>query len=305
MIVEQEKYPNLAHFAAVQLSVSPGQERFFKKRFDLASDAEMESLEVLADCVKKLIEDDAETYARDYEWVCQEQLAEELYFRRNGKYRLSSFQEAYDQVYSNEAYMSRYMNGLLFSQLWWSNHANVMNYYIDTFLANLPDQADHLEIGPGHGLFLFLAGKSDKIKSLTGWDISPASIDATTHALKALGTNVMPNLTLVDMFDNPTGSFDSIVFSEVLEHMETPGEALNVLRSLLSDRGQLFINMPINSPAPDHIFNKDKPEDLRTFVEDHGLKVISEAFFPATNQTLEKALRKKMSVNCVFICEKA
>lgn len=305
MIVAQEKYPNLAHFAAVQLRVSPGQERFLKKRFSLASEAEMESLEVLADCVKKLIEDDAEVYARDYEWVCQEQLAEELYFRRNGKYRLSSFQEAYDQVYSNEAYMSRYMNGLLFSQLWWSNHANVMNYYMDTFLANLPDQADHLEIGPGHGLFLFLAGKSDKIKSLTGWDISPASIEATTHALKALGTNVMPNLTLVDMFDNPTGSFDSIVFSEVLEHMETPGEALNVLRSLLSGRGQLFINMPINSPAPDHIFNKDKPEDLRTFVEDHGLKVISEAFFPATNQTLEKALRKKMSVNCVFICEKA
>lgn len=84
----------------------------------------------------------------------------------------------------------------------------------------------------------------------------------------------------MDLFKGPTGLFDSMVFSEVLEHMEDPRGSLEALRGLLAPQGRLFVNMPINSPAPDHLFNADTPEDLEKFIVDAGFKVLDRGFFP-------------------------
>ena len=305
MEVSAKTYPALSFLIDLQLEVSPNQERFLKKRFAGISDAALRKLEVIAQSVRKLAQGNERTFVEDYDWYCQEQLKEELFFRRNGGYRLSTFQEAVDEVYSNEPYMTRYMNGLLITQLWWSNHTDVIEFYTDEFLGILTNGNRHLEIGPGHGLFLYLAAETNKMSSLAAWDVSPSSINATRHALTVLKTSVMPELIEQDMFENPKGTFDSIVFSEVLEHLERPGEALKVLRDLLAPRGKLFLNMPINSPAPDHIFNMESPDALENFIADHGLNITSSVFLPATNQTLERALKRKMSVNCVFICERS
>jgi hypothetical protein len=63
----------------------------------------------------------------------------------------------------------------------------------------------------------------------------------------------------------------------------------------------LFINMPINSPAPDHLFNAETPEKLEEFIVQSRLRVVDRAFFPATNQTLENARRKNLTISCVFV----
>ena len=97
----------------------------------------------------------------------------------------------------------------------------------------------------------------------------------------------------------------SIVFSEVLEHMEFPGEAMKVLRECLNDDGRLFIHVPINSPAPDHLFNKDTPEEMKAYVESCGFKVIDSIYAPATNYNLEKAIANKLTISCGFILAKA
>ncbi len=110
---------------------------------------------------------------------------------------------------------------------------------------------------------------------------------------------------MVDLFKGPTGSFDSMVFSEVLEHMEDPRGSLEVLRGLLAPQGRLFVNMPINSPAPDHLFNADTPEDLEKFNVDAGFKVLDRGFFPATNQSLEAARKKKLTISCAYIVSRA
>jgi len=59
--------------------------------------------------------------------------------------------------------------------------------------------------------------------------------------------------------------------------------------------------MPVNSPAPDHLFNLDSPETLLQFIEDAGFKVFDHAFFPASNQSLKMARKKKMTISCAFI----
>jgi 2-polyprenyl-3-methyl-5-hydroxy-6-metoxy-1,4-benzoquinol methylase len=293
--------PHLHELLKVQIEEYPASEKFFNRRFAKTTADEFKNLETIALHVGKLIKGRERQFAKDYVWLCEMQIGEELYFRRHGKYRLSTFAEALEQVYANKPFMTQYMNGLLMTQMWWSNHSHVSDYYRNVFLAGNSQGYRHLEIGPGHGLFIYFAAIDPRAGSIEGWDISEASADQTRHALTLLGLTKMPVLRLQDMFDKPTGTFDSIVFSEVLEHMEKPGAALEVLRDRLSPEGRLFINMPINSPAPDHLFNTETPEELVDFVGRHGLKVVDSAFFPGTNQTLEQSRAKKLTINCAII----
>lgn len=297
--------PNLSRLIDIQTRVYPESSKLLSRRFAEEDAGGYENLEIIASQVSKLIAGREEQFADDYAWLCKMQTEEELFFRRNGRYRLSTFQEALEQVYANKPFMTRYMNGLLMTQLWWSNHSAVMRYYRGTFLAGNKQGYSHLEIGPGHGLFIYLAASDPRAGHIEGWDISEASADLTREALRTLGLKTLPTLRLQDMFDNPTGRFDSVVFSEVLEHMEKPGEALDVLRNVLTEDGRLFINMPINSPAPDHLFNTETPEQLVDFIASRGLKVVDAAFFPGTNQSLEKSRAKKLTINCAVIAQKA
>jgi 2-polyprenyl-3-methyl-5-hydroxy-6-metoxy-1,4-benzoquinol methylase len=303
MFVDEERYPALNRLINLQLASSPNQAKFFRRRFD--GEQHLEFLEELAKDIGRLGEGQEERLVSDYGWLCEEQTKEELHFRRHRKYRLTSFDQANAEIYGNAEYMTRYMNGLLLTQLWWSNHTSVLHYYRSKYLKELPAGHSHLEIGPGHGLLLYYAAIAGRANPIVGWDISPSSIKMTTEALKKLGLRDIPSLQLQDLFNDPRGSFDSIVFSEVLEHMEHPKEALTIVRSLLSERGQLFLNMPINSPAPDHLFNVETPEALKRFVEDVGFKVIDSAFFPATNQTLDFARRKQLTISCAFIASRS
>lgn len=299
------EYPNFQWMVDKQLEVFPEHQNFLKKRCADLGAEEIRALDDISLHIRKLAGDQIEVFTRDYAWLCGEQLEEELNFRRTGRYRLSTFDEAFTQVYANKPYMTRYMNGLLMTQLWWSNHTKVMEYYRTKYLGDLKSGYRHLEIGPGHGLFLYFAAASKNAGQVSAWDISEASIQSTGEALETLGLKTLPELKLQDFFESPTECFDSVVFSEVLEHMERPREALEHIRPLLVEGGKLFLNMPINSPAPDHLFNQPTPEDLHRFVEDAGYRILDHAYFPATNQTLDASRRKKLTISCAFIATPA
>lgn len=298
------RYPVLARLVREQVKLAPDQEKFFVKRFEAETAEGLARHEELAGHIAKLIAQEENAFLDDYVWLCAEQLNEELYFRRHKKYRLSTFEEAFRLIYSNREYMTRYMNGLLMTQLWWKNHYDVIDYYRRSFLATNAAGYSHLEIGPGHGLFIYFAAADRNAGAVTGWDISESSIQSTKGALRTLGLSKLPALELQDLFKGPKGAFDSVVFSEVLEHMEEPRAALDVIRSILAPNGRLFLNMPINSPAPDHLFNLDTPEDLVAFVEEAGFVIEDQGLFPATNQTLEMARKKKMTISCAFIARR-
>lgn len=301
MLSEYAGHKNLHSMLLAQIQAFPPHQAFLERRLRNASAEDLANLDNVALHVRALTGDNVAGFAADYAWLCEEQMEEELNFRRTGRYRLNTFAEALEQVYSNKEYMTRYMNGLLMTQLWWANHTAVMDYYRSTFLAQMKEGYSHLEIGPGHGLFLYFAASDRKAGSVTGWDISDASISLTKNALQTLGLQKLPELKLQNFFDSPQETFDSVVFSEVLEHMEQPRKALEYIRPLLSDDGRLFLNMPINSPAPDHLFNMDTPEDLHAFVEDAGFTILDHSYYPATNQTLEASRRKKLTISCAFI----
>lgn len=300
-------YPNLSLVYDRQVARTPSYETSLVKRMTDVSPGEMEILERHAVQILKLVGNELDEYCDDYQWICEIVLQEELEFRRNGRYRLSSFQEAYEQVYSNAELMRHYMNGLLMTQLWWSNHTNVFDYFEKSFIPRLKQGYRHLEIGTGHGMYMFPPALDPRCGSLTAWDISEQSANATIESLRRIGvTNV--NVVLQDMFaadPAKVGNFDSIVFSEVLEHLEKPSDALKQLRNVLSDEGFLFVHMPVNSPAPDHIFLLRSPEAVVDFVKEHGFEVVDTRFEPQTGMTLEAARAKNKTISAALIARKS
>lgn len=304
--------PALDRLLAETLARWPAHARYMAKSMDNRSPDVLDISDRVADVVLRLAGDDVQSLDRavaDYRFLCEDiVLPEELHFRREGRYRLSTFAEALAEVYSNGAFMDRYMNGLLFSNVIWHNHAHAMTDYVMRYLPRLPVDADHLEIGPGHGIFLYFAALAPNIASLTGWDLSPASIAKTAHAIKSLGVTRPVRLIEQDMFavadPEPAAMVDSIVMSEILEHVEDPVAALRSAARSLRPGGHVWINVPANSPSPDHIFLVESPEHAVSIVTDAGLEVVASAAYPMMGASLEKAAKNQLSVSCVVTARK-
>ena len=286
-----------------QLSTSPKHAGFLSRRFSAASEAELEQCDSIAAQILRLAEGQLDEFVSGYDFICDIQKTEEIYFRRNGSYRLKTVQQAIDEVYSNRPYMQSYMRGLLMTQVFWANHTASMDFYVNEFLAKNRKGYDLLEIGPGHGLLFSRAAADPNAGSVTGWDLSPASVAETREALAKLGTRREYSLEVRDLFkaDTASASFDAIVFSEVLEHLEAPEQALRAILALLRPGGRAYINVPINSPAPDHVFLLRSPEDAVSLVERQGFGIERIGLFPATNYSLEAARKHALTVSVCLV----
>ncbi|MGC9954216.1 MAG: methyltransferase domain-containing protein [Rhizomicrobium sp.] len=304
MVEVSEAYPHLRRAIAAQLSAFADHEAYLQTRFAESGADELAFADDMAERIVKLTGPALHKVCQDYAWLCGVILDEELYFRRTGHYQLSTFAEALAKVYANSDFMSRYLNGILMSQLWWRNHAEVLRFFRDVYLPGNPSPFTHLEVGPGHGLFLHLAAQARGCSAVEGWDVSASSLKDTRAALEALGTTTPVTLRQVDLVAAPRASFRSITISEVLEHLDDPAAALAKLFGLLENCGRIFVNAPVNSPAPDHIYLFQTPEEVVEMVEGAGFKVERTLFAPCTGATLERARKLKLSISAVVIATK-
>lgn len=295
--------PSLSQLVNSVLEVFPNHASYLQARFAADEEPYLERTEMVAERVLAICGDNLPTYAVDYRWMCERFVEEEIHFARTGGYRLSSFAQASAEIYADPDYMSRYVRGILLSQVLWSPHARAMDLFRTRFLPSLKSSARYLEIGPGHGLFLHWASSCSDISAVEAWDVSASSIAETRHALAALGTSRRIVLKHCDLLSAtpPGAAFEAAVISEVLEHLEEPGRALAALRRTLTPDGRLFVNVPINSPAPDHIFLLRSPGEAAALVEEAGFRIESLDLLPLTGVTLERALRKSMSVSCIIV----
>ena len=307
MIPGLEKYPALAAVTAEQIAVWPEHRDYLKKSYGARSELALSATNLGAEMVLKLashFDGGLREVCEDYKYVCQDLiLEEELYFRRNKEYRLKTFEEANREYYSKKDLMRRYMNGLLLSGIFWLNHANALEYYLSEFLPKNPENYDHLEVGPGHGLLIYFAAKDPNVGTVRGWDVSPESVAATRRALQTVGVENSVELVCQDLFDAhaENGSFDSIVVSEVLEHLEEPLRALKSLKQLLRPGGRIWVNMPVNSPAPDHLYLLRTPEEMLDLMTEAGFEIEQHKFFPMTGVTMERARRHELTINVAAI----
>ncbi len=299
-----EQYSELNRLIQLQLGAFPEHRAFLTKRFADSDAAHLEFCDQLSANVFRIAGDNVQRVVEDYRWLSDMVLNEELFFRREGRYRLSKFSDALEQVYSNHPFMTKYMNGLLASQLWWRNHTEVLRYFRDVYLPGNKQAFSHLEVGPGHGLFLALAASAPHCAAAQGWDISEASLEGTRAALKAIGAPGNISLKAVNIFAAPRGQFDSITFSEVLEHLEQPLDALKILHGLLAPGGRIYVNAPVNSPAPDHLYLFRTPEAVRDMVADAGLEILDTLYAPPSGANLDKARRQELSISAAVIARR-
>jgi 2-polyprenyl-3-methyl-5-hydroxy-6-metoxy-1,4-benzoquinol methylase len=307
-VIDTQRYPALAELVAQQLASWPEHQRFLEKSFSERSPELMDTSELIAEQVLKIAKTEVDGLAKicnDYRYMCTEiLLPEEMYFRRNDAYRLTKFEDALREVYQNDALMGPYINGLLLSQIFWSNHAASFDSFLRQYLPRIPKGGHYLEIGPGHGMFLYLAAKArPDLARIAAWDVSPTSIAKTRECLDAIGLKRPIELNLQDVFDIDPAigpEFDGVVISEVLEHLERPTDALRGLMRIMKPGGTIWVNVPINCPAPDHLFMMRSLQDAVDMVEASGLEVIDTLALPMTGTTLARCERLKLTVSCVI-----
>ena len=304
--------PALQRLVQRVIELWPEHARFLEASVAGRAPSILDVSESLAQSIFLLAEDEPggiDALSADYRYLCEDiMLPEEIHFRRHGRYRLSNFEEANAECYANGPFMSRYMNGLLLSNVLWSNHAHAFACFANDYLDMLTPGARHLEIGPGHGLFLHFAASHHAVGAVTGWDVSPTSIAKTGHALRKLGARLQPKLVPQDMFKAEAleneERFDSVVMSEILEHLENPVAALRAANDALKPGGFVFVNVPANSPAPDHIYLFHGLQHAADVVAEAGLEVLRTQAFPMSGATLERAVKHKLAVTCVVIGRK-
>jgi len=307
-MIDFSPFPNLGLLVSKVVEAWPKHALFVERSFEGRPQDVMEATEQLAGSVVGLavtVDGGLGTLCEDYRYMSEHiVLPEELHFRRYGEYRLKSFDDADRECYSNTAMMTRYMNGLLVSNVIWDNHARSFSNFIHEFLPGLGEGTRLLEVGPGHGFYLHFAAQHAKIAALTGWDVSPVSVAATRHALEVLGTPKHVDLMVQNLFlagePDAEAQFDAIVLGEVLEHVEDPLAALRALTLWLRPGGQIWINVPANSPAPDHIYLVRSVEEASALVREAGLELLREHAFPMSGATLEKAVKRQLAISCVL-----
>lgn len=295
--------PSCAAVVEAVLVEWPDHAAYLLKSFEQRPPALLDATEAAASAALKLMAGDENQFAADYRWTCDRLRDEELFFHREGRYRLATFAEAYAEVYSDHAYMARYVNGLLMSQVLWYNHIATFEMFLNRVLGQAAEPFDYLEVGPGHGLMMYLAAANSLSRSLEGWDVSAISLRETRAALDRLAVTKPVTLNEVDILQAkaPARQFDLIVISEVLEHLETPDVALRFLRNAIAGSGRIFINVPINSPSPDHIFLFSSPDEVRALVEAAGFRVESLELFATQGRKIESALANRISVSAGVI----
>lgn len=284
----------------------PEHDAFLRKSFDSRSGADWEDAELLADLISQIENHKTHDLNASYRWLCDVLLEEEKYFRRFDRYQRETLQQVRENIYDNSEFMAKYIKGLLASQLFFSNHAKAFSFLRRRFFPMIQNKAGgfrHLEIGPGHGLLLYLAAESGQAKELWGWDISPTSLAQTRESIAKLGVTAPVYLEQADASSakNFPVSFDSIVLSEVLEHTENPGEILGSLKPVLAPGGKIFINFPVNSPAPDHLYLLRTIEQVEDLVKEQGFQIEVSEEVPMTGKTLDQARKHRATINCLLV----
>lgn len=238
---------------------------------------------------------DMDYLVESYLTMVKDASKEQMFFKKNGQYRLSTTKEAQRLVYADKDYMSHYMHGLALSQFLWPQHKDIFLF----FKENIKNQNydSYLEVGTGHGLFFLESVIDGGFKSYTAVDISETSLQITKNIVDSYQINRNISYILKNIFDfDDSQKYDFVVMCEVLEHLESPVEILKKINSLLSSDGKAFFTTCANCPMVDHIYLYKNIEDIEQMLQDCGFNILEKVIAPSANLTLEEAINLKASI---------
>lgn len=109
------------------------------------------------------------------------------------------------------------------------------------FMSRFVRKGRILDVGAGRGEFLA------KVKQANGWECfgTETSRYAVEFAKREFG--IMLSLGQLEDLEYPKESFDVVTFWHVLEHLPYPSRVIEEARSILNDKGFIFIAVPNDS----------------------------------------------------------
>lgn len=124
-----------------------------------------------------------------------------------------------------------------------------LHFIIDTLRSKVPEYSVVLDVGCGNGVIS---------RSLGSYGFNVYGIDVSDKAIaKANQLNTLPNVKFdvlsAEQLVSGGIKYNAIICSEVLEHLDNPGELLKVLYQSLSDDGVLIVTVP-NGRGPREVF---------------------------------------------------
>lgn len=124
-----------------------------------------------------------------------------------------------------------------------------LQFILDTLKNNLPPQAVVLDVGCGNGVISRSVGEAGY--NVYGIDVSEKAI------AKARQLNKFPNVSFdvisAEQLIAEGKKYNAIICSEVLEHLNKPGDLLATLYKSLTDNGVLIVTVP-NGKGPREVF---------------------------------------------------
>lgn len=151
--------------------------------------------------------------AEAYLAVVESMREETKYFLQMGSYRNTSYRDVAATVYFNEAYMERYMIGLVLSDYMWINHIYITRWLKEQFSKTKGKK--YLEIGPGFGNYFLMAVNNDNFEECIGVDISPKSVEGTRNFVTYFCQDKKEKwlVECKDFFDFEVGGVKSLIVS--------------------------------------------------------------------------------------------
>lgn len=292
-----------AEFQAIVAESNPVHAKFLARAFSSLSSENIDELGHYVDyCTKDGIT--IEYLAECYDLIVTDTQIEQIYFKRNKRYRHSTFKEVADAVYFSDTYMPRYMHGLALTTFLWPNHLAMRDFFVKTFPAGA--KGEYLEIGPGHGYYFTKASSLGSFEFMTGVDISSSSVALTRKMLQHFGvdggkTRILEADFLRFESDAP---FSCIVMGEVLEHVERPELFLEKIAKLSKADTHIYVTTAVNSPAIDHVYLFRSAEEVEQLMRNCGLAITDKLCLPHPGVTLEEAYARAMSVNVAYVARK-
>lgn len=163
----------------------------------------------------------------------------------------------------------------------------------------------YLEIGPGSGQFLIKALRNGCFSKYNACDLSPTSVKLCNDYLHYLGVTNNYKIECKNFFDyDKNEKYNCIVMGEVLEHVEDPVAMLEQLYNLLNVGGKAFITTVINGPGIDHIYLFHNKEEVLEMMRKVGFSVEDYILAIEGNVSLEKAEKKKYTIDIAMVLSK-
>ncbi len=201
----------------------------------------------------------------DFIALSEEFVVLQIELDRTGKYRYSSYDEVRALVYDNPEMMNRrYLNGLLLSAPFWTNHYAMFQYFVNDFCeAEKPRRGRLLEVPAGTGIFVAEFARRNPGWAAEGIDISDSSV---AYSREVARLNGVPQVRVEkrDVFDLPEDEkYDRLICGELLEHLEQPEELLAKLARLSAPHARLFVTTAVWAANLDHIYLYSSAQEVR------------------------------------------